>query len=110
MRIYGKCASSHYHGHHYVVEVAAEGPIDPDTGMVVNYSELKRIMDEEIVSILDHTNLNMDVDFLKGIVATAENIARAIWEIPEKRLNGVSLRSVEVWEKQDSSALYEGKG
>lgn len=108
-RIYGKCASPHYHGHNYVVEVAVEGPIDSRTGMVVNFSELKRIMDEEIVSKLDHTNLNVDVDFLKDIVPTAENIACAIWKILEKRLNGVNLRSVEVWENQDSSALYEGK-
>ena len=109
LRIYGKCASPNYHGHNYVVDVAVEGPIDADTGMVINFTALKGVLEDEIISKLDHSNLNMDVEMLKGVIPTAENLARKIWQLLENKLGNAKIHSVELWENEDSSAIYNGK-
>jgi 6-pyruvoyltetrahydropterin/6-carboxytetrahydropterin synthase len=78
-RVYDKCDNPAGHGHNYALEVSVRGPVDPETGMVVDLKRLKDIVRETVIRRVDHTNLNQDVDFLRGVIPTAENLARAFW-------------------------------
>jgi 6-pyruvoyltetrahydropterin/6-carboxytetrahydropterin synthase len=107
-RIYGKCTAPNFHGHNYTLEVAVSGEVDPRTGMVINFEDLKSIVQEEIVSQLDHKNLNLDVDFLKGEITTSENIARLIWQKLKPRFRDVRLVEISLAETGDNIAVYRG--
>jgi 6-pyruvoyltetrahydropterin/6-carboxytetrahydropterin synthase len=107
-RIFGKCAGLHFHGHNYTLEVAVSGEVDPKTGMVINFEDLKSIVEEEIVLNLDHKNLNLDVDFLKGEITTSENIARLIWERLKPRFTHIKLWEISLAETGDNIAVYRG--
>ena len=106
---YDKCDNPRGHGHNYTLEVSVSGPIDPETGMVIDLKRLKDIMRDRVVDRVDHTNLNEDVDFLQGVIPTAENLARAFWEqlapaIPHGRLHEVFLQ-----ETDRNSVRYRGE-
>jgi 6-pyruvoyltetrahydropterin/6-carboxytetrahydropterin synthase len=76
--VFGACSSDH--GHNYVVEVTVAGPVDPKTGMVANLKDVDQVLRREFIDSVDHKHLNKDVDFLRGVVPTAENIAVAAFE------------------------------
>lgn len=107
--VYGKCDNPSGHGHNYVLEVSVEGPIDPETGMVIDLKRLKDIMRERVINRVDHTNLNVDVDFLQGVIPTAENLARAFWEQLAPAIVEGRLRRVVLHETERNSAVYEGE-
>jgi 6-pyruvoyltetrahydropterin/6-carboxytetrahydropterin synthase len=73
--VFGPCSTDH--GHNYVVEVTVAGPVDRETGMVANLKDIDRVLRREVIDLVDHKHLNRDVDFLMGLVPTAENIAFA---------------------------------
>jgi 6-pyruvoyltetrahydropterin/6-carboxytetrahydropterin synthase len=73
--VFGPCSTDH--GHNYVVEVTVAGPVDPETGMVANLKDIDRVLRREFIDLVDHKHLNRNVDFLSGLVPTAENIAFA---------------------------------
>ncbi len=105
--LYGPCYN--LHGHNYRLEVRVRGPLNADTGMVMNLTDLMRIMQEEIVAKVDHLNLNEDVDFLKGKVPTAEVLAVAFWERIEPHLEApCRLDRVRVVESRDNFVDYHG--
>ena len=108
--IYGRCANPRGHGHNYDMEVAVSGEVDPVTGMVVNFYELNKLVQEHILDKVDHRNLNDDVDFLKGMVPTAENLARRFWEILAPRVQGGALHSISISESSDNEVTYFGPG
>ena len=90
-KIYDKCNNLHGHGHNYTLEVVVAGDVDPKTGYVIDLKLLKKIMRENVIARLDHKNLNLDVDFLKDVIPTAENIAKGIWDqladkIPSRKI------------------------
>ena len=78
--LFGKCANPYGHGHNYFLEVTLKGEQDPETQMVVHFAQLKRILDELIVVPMDHRHLNYDVDFLKGLLPTSENLVVVLWD------------------------------
>jgi 6-pyruvoyltetrahydropterin/6-carboxytetrahydropterin synthase len=78
-RTYDKCDNPGGHGHNYSIQVSVRGTIDPQTGMVIDLKKLKEIVNERVIDRVDHRNLNEDIDFLRGIIPTAENLARAFW-------------------------------
>lgn len=78
--IFGLCANPHGHGHNYILKVGVSGPIDPDTGMIINLRKLKKFVEDKIVIDVDHRNLNEDVTWMKDIIPTTENFALKIWE------------------------------
>ncbi|MEX1054937.1 MAG: 6-carboxytetrahydropterin synthase, partial [Rhodothermales bacterium] len=89
---FGKCNNPNWHGHNYVLEVTVAGQPDPDTGYVVDLGRLKQIINDRVISKCDHANLNLDVDFLMGILPSTENFAVAVWKelenaIPTGRLH-----------------------
>lgn len=83
--VYGD-ESPHGFGHNFELEVSVEGPVDPDSAMVVNLSELDRILKEEVDAPLDHLNLNTDVPEFASIPPTAENLAAWIWRRVSARI------------------------
>src|SRR5256885_17016347 len=73
--VFGACVTDH--GHNYVIEVTVGGALDAETGMVVNLKHVDRVLRREFVDAVDHRHLNRDVDFLRGVIPTAENVALA---------------------------------
>ncbi len=80
-RVFGKCNNPNGHGHNYDLEVTVVGNPPADTGMVIDLKELAAIVEREVVELVDHKHLNLDVDFMQGVIPTAENIAIAFWKI-----------------------------
>ena len=100
--VFGGCAGDH--GHNYVLEVTVAGPIDPATGMILNLKDLDRLLREALVEDVDHRHLNRDVDFLAGVMPTAENLALAFWRRLEPRLGDAKLRKVRLVESENNAA------
>jgi 6-pyruvoyltetrahydropterin/6-carboxytetrahydropterin synthase len=100
--VFGGCAGDH--GHNYVLEVTIAGQVDPATGMILNLKELDRIVRARIVDKVDHKHLNRDVDFLRDVIPTAENLAVAFWSQLESGLAGGKLRKVRVVESENNAA------
>ena len=78
--VFGKCANPNWHGHNYNLFVTVKGQITHATGYLMDLKELKEIIHEYVIDKLDHKNLNLDVDFMKGKLASTENLAIAIWD------------------------------
>lgn len=92
------------HGHSYVIEVTVGGAVDPGTGMVVNLSHVDDVLRREFVSLVDHKHLNRDVDFLQGVLPTAENIALAAFQRLQPAFQPARLLKVRVVESENNSA------
>lgn len=106
--VFGKCNNPNGHGHNYVLEVTVMGEIDNETGYVIDTKLLKWIIRKNIIEKVDHKHLNLDVDFFKGIIPTAENIAVAFWEqIFDKIPNG-KLFSIKIYETENNYFEYKG--
>jgi 6-pyruvoyltetrahydropterin/6-carboxytetrahydropterin synthase len=101
-RVFGACSNRYGHGHNYVLEVAVAGPLDPETGMVVNLKDLKVVIDEEVIAPLDHQYLNHQVEAFKGQIPTLENIAAFLWQrlLPRMRSLGLTLYRLKVIENE----------
>ena len=84
--IFGKCSYENYHGHNYELIVKLTGDIDPETGMLMDLSILKKIIKKEVEDVLDHKNLNLDIPYFKDLIPSTENLAIFIWN----RLKAVS--------------------
>ena len=107
--MFGKCNSPNWHGHNYVLEITVAGEPDPDTGYVIDLGDLKKVVQERVISKLDHSNLNLDVDFLHGIMPSSENLAIQIWKQIEPHLPAGTLHSVILRETDNNSAEYRGE-
>ncbi|MEO5902987.1 MAG: 6-carboxytetrahydropterin synthase [Gemmatimonadaceae bacterium] len=108
---FGACARPHFHGHSYVCDVSVEGPIDPETGFVIDLGLLDTILTEEVRNRFDHRNINLEVpEFAEGLlVPTGENLAVFIFDRVAARLPDANrVRSVTVAEDQTLSATYTG--
>ena len=108
-QIYDKCNNPNGHGHNYVLEVVVAGDVDPKTGYVIDLKLLKRIMLENVISKLDHKNLNLDVDFLQGVIPTSENIAKGIWEELKDKLPSGKLFAIKLYETENNYIEYRGE-
>ncbi len=107
--VFGDCSNPNWHGHNYVLDVTVEGPVDPDTGFVMDLKALKDAMNREVVSDVDHRNLNVEVPWLSGVMPSTENFAVAIWERLADRLpEGVRLHRVFLRETPNNSVEYFG--
>jgi 6-pyruvoyltetrahydropterin/6-carboxytetrahydropterin synthase len=79
IEIFGPCANPGGHGHNYVLEVTIGGSVDPETGMIADLKWLKQVMERHVIDLVDHRNLNTDVECLRALNPTAENLACAFW-------------------------------
>ncbi len=107
--IFGKCNNLNGHGHNYVLEVVVAGDINPITGYVIDLKMLKTIIIDNVIKKVDHKNLNMDVDFLSGIIPTAENIAVGIWNQLKDKIPAGKLYSVKLYETENNYVEYKGE-
>ena len=111
LEVFGKCSNPNWHGHNYVLFVTIKGELKPELGYVVDLKALSLIIREHIIDKLDHKNLNLEVDFMKGRMASTEQIAMAIWEEldPHVQSLGVELHSVRLEETENNFVEYFGK-
>ncbi len=107
--LFGKCNNPNWHGHNYTLEVVVAGEVNPKTGYVIDIKKLKRILREHIIEKLDHKNLNTDVEFLKGVIPSSENIAMAIWKELEGKIPEGKLYSVKIFETENNYVEYKGE-
>ncbi|GIV61664.1 MAG: 6-carboxy-5,6,7,8-tetrahydropterin synthase [Rhodothermaceae bacterium] len=106
---FGKCNNPNWHGHNYTLEVTVAGEPDPETGYVIDLGVLKSILHEKILSKVDHANLNLDVDFMRGIIPSTENFVVAIWNELVDALPAGRLVSVRLYETDRNLAEYRGE-
>lgn len=108
--VFGKCANKNWHGHNYSLFVTVKGMPDPTTGFIMDVKKLSDIMKKVVVDKLDHSNLNMDVDFIpKNLQATTENLCKLIWEQLEPNIIGCKLHCVKLQETENIYAEYFGE-
>ena len=107
--VFGKCNNPNGHGHNYDIEITVAGEPPADTGMVIDLKKLGDIVEKEIVDRVDHKHLNHDVDFLKGIIPTAENIAKAFWKILQPHIAEGKLYSIKLYESENNFVEYRGE-
>jgi 6-pyruvoyltetrahydropterin/6-carboxytetrahydropterin synthase len=100
--VFGACVTDH--GHNYVIEVTVGGDVDAETGMVVNLKDVDSVLRREFIDAVDHRHLNRDVDFLRGVIPTAENIALAAFHRLEAHFKPARLLKVRVVETENNSA------
>jgi 6-pyruvoyltetrahydropterin/6-carboxytetrahydropterin synthase len=106
--VFGKCNNPNGHGHNYEIEVTVGGTPPPDTGMVIDLKRLADIIEREIIEKVDHKHMNLDVDFMRGIIPTAENMAIAFWKILEQKIHEGKLISIKVLESHNNLIEYRG--
>ena len=107
--VFGKCNNPRGHGHNYEVEVTVAGDPPSETGMVIDLKKLADILEEEIVERVDHKHLNEDVDFLLGIIPTAENMAIQFWKILSPKIKEGRLVSIKLYESNNNFVEYRGE-
>lgn len=105
---FGPCNNANWHGHNYELEVTVRGEPDAETGYLLDLGDLKQIIHREIVDKCDHRNLNEDVDFLRGVIPSAENLVIAFWNQLESHITGGQLHCVRLWETPRNRADYYG--
>jgi|SRR3990167_8909038 len=106
--VFGACANENGHGHNYTLEVTVSGPVDPQTGMVINLGDLDRLIHQLVIDRIDHRNLNLDVPELAGRIPTTEVLADFIWNTLSSRVPVGQLEEVRVYEADDLWASRRG--
>ena len=108
--VFGKCANKNWHGHNFTLYVTVKGKPDSQTGFVMNLKTLSSIVKEKVIEPIDHKNLNLDVSFLSGMMASTENLAIAIWDqLAEDILkNGGELAKIKLVETENNFVEYFG--
>jgi 6-pyruvoyltetrahydropterin/6-carboxytetrahydropterin synthase len=108
-RFFDKCANEHGHGHNYILEVTVRGIPRTETGYVIDLKRLKELIKKEILDRVDHKHLNHDVDFLHGVIPTAENMVRAFWKILAPKITEGTLHAIRLHETENNVVEYRGE-
>ena len=108
-RIFGKCNNPHGHGHNYTLEVTVAGEVDPSTGMVMDLKELKKLIEKEVLELMDHRFLNKEVPAFATAIPTTENIAAEIWKLVAPKLKVGRLYRIRLYETPDLFVDYFGE-
>jgi len=101
--LYGKCSNPYGHGHDYILDVTAEGPVNAASGQAIHIPTLDGLVREQVLDDFDHRYMNADLPEFQSLVPTSENIMRVIedrlaarWAAafpgPWPRLKGIRLR------------------
>ncbi len=108
--VFGKCANKNWHGHNFTLFVTVKGVPNKETGFVMNLKTLSEIINTHVIESLDHKNLNLDVSYLTGIMASTENLAIAIWDqlANEIAKNGGELAKIKLIETENNFVEYFG--
>jgi 6-pyruvoyltetrahydropterin/6-carboxytetrahydropterin synthase len=111
LETFGKCANPNWHGHNYNLFVTVKGNINPDTGYSANLKDISALIRKHVTDKIDHKNLNLDVDFMKGIMPSTENVAIAIWNQLKPHIDalGSQLHCVKLYETENNYVEYFGE-
>jgi 6-pyruvoyltetrahydropterin/6-carboxytetrahydropterin synthase len=108
--VFGGCANPNWHGHNYQLRVTVEGQVNPETGFVIDFRDLKSLVDSRVIDDLDHRNLDLDVPWMTGVISSAENLVIAIWaRLVDGLPEGVELSGLILWETPRSYVEYTGE-
>lgn len=111
--IYGLCANNNWHGHNFELIVTVKGKPDLETGFVFDLKQLGDIIKKEIIDQVDHKNLNLDVDFMEGKLASCEILIMEFWKILEPAIRAVTpsaqLHKLHLIETNKNSVEYYGE-
>ena len=107
--IFGKCSNPNFHGHNYELIVSVTGPIDPDTGYVMDMKVLKDYIKSEVEEAFDHKNLNIEVPEFADTIPTAENIVVVIYNKLKKILTSEQSMEVVLYETPRNFVTYSEK-
>ncbi len=110
-KVFGKCASPNFHGHNYDIYVTIKGKINPESGFVINLFELSDILKHDVVELLDHKNLNLDIEYFKIQLPSIENLSVFIWNLINKKIKrtGAQLHCIKIQETENNFAEYYGE-
>ena len=106
--VFGKCSYKNYHGHNYELIVKLTGDIDPETGMLMDLSILKKIIKKEVEDVLDHKNLNLDISYFKDLIPSTENLAVFIWNRLKDAIEIECELSIVLYETPRNFVEYSG--
>lgn len=109
--VFGKCANANWHGHNFNIYVTVKGKPHPETGFVMDLKDLSRLIKLHVIEELDHKNINMDVPWMKGLMASTENIAIEVWKrlAPEIEKHNCKLHSIKLYETENNFVEYFGE-
>ncbi len=107
--VFGKCNNPKGHGHNYEIEVTVAGDPPRETGMVIDLKKLGDIIESELIEEVDHKHLNEDVEFLRGVIPTAENMAIAFWKLLSPKIPEGRLVSIKLYESENNFVEYRGE-
>ncbi|MDB5230068.1 MAG: 6-carboxytetrahydropterin synthase [Chitinophagaceae bacterium] len=109
--VFGECANENWHGHNFDLYVTIKGEVDSDTGFLMDAKKLGLLIKDHVIKKLDHKNLNMDVDFLKGQICSTENLAMGIWsQLAPQLPSSVQLHCIKLYETPRIYVEYFGEG
>ncbi len=107
--VFGLCANPNWQGHNYDLDVTVEAELNPETGFVMDLGDLGDLVERQAVEDLDHKNLNLDVEWMRGVITSTENLVVGIWGRLEKTLpEGVTLSRLVLWETDRNYVEYTG--
>jgi len=106
--LFGKCNNPNWHGHNYTLDVFVTGPVDERTGYVIDLAQVKAIVQREVVDKADHRNFNLEVDFMRGVIPTTENIVVGMWRVLEPHISPGRLTKLVLWETPNNYVEYDG--
>ena len=111
--VFGPCANENWHGHNYELITTVVGETDSETGFVIDLKKLSDLIRREIVDKVDHKNLNLDVDFMIGKMASTENLTIEFWMILAPKISSISkygkLHSLRLYETPRNYVDYFGE-
>ena len=108
--VFGGCANPNWHGHNYELRVTIEGEVDPETGFVMDFRDLKSLVESRVIQDLDHKNVNLEVPWMDGLIPSTENMLVAIWSrLSDGMPDGVKLGKLTLWETPRSYVEYTGE-
>ena len=110
LSVFGLCSNPNWHGHNYTLLVTVKCEINPQTGFLINLKDLSKIINEKVIIKTDHKNINIEVDFMKGIMTSTENLAVAIWNElnPSILALNAALHCVKLYETDNNFVEYFG--
>lgn len=113
LEVFGPCANENWHGHNFDLIVTVKGTPDPESGFVIDLKKLSLLIRQEVTDKLDHKNLNLDVEFMKGKLASCENLIIEIWKILAPKISIISkfgvLHALRLYETPRNYVEYFGE-
>lgn len=109
-KIYDKCNNPNFHGHNYTLEVTVAGKPEPKTGYLIDLKVLKKIIRKHVFDLVDHKNLNTDVEALNGVITSVENVVSIFWDLLKNELpDNCKLFKIKMWETENNIVEYYGE-